>query len=121
MLFGQGRFQLRTDGFKALNLVEVIEICAVPADELRKHKLSVCETGRFLAFAASDFVIVAADDDCLVCESVSCRFGDHRHIVGGESHIDRPASGKMEACASGKAFTDGYRLFRLPQNDEPAV
>ena len=32
--------------------------------------------------------------------------------------MDRPASGKMDACASGKAFADGYRLFRLPLNDE---
>ena len=63
MLFGQGRFKLGADGFNAFNLVKVIEISAAPADELRKHKLSVCESGRFLAFAASGFVIVAADDD----------------------------------------------------------
>ena len=105
----------------ALNLVEVIEICAIAAGKVGKHKLSVCESGRFLAFLAPGFVIVAADDDCLVWESVSCRFGDHGHIIDGESHMNRPASGKMDACASGKALADGNGLFRLPLNNEPAV
>ena len=118
MLFGQRHFQLRADGLNAFNLVKVIKIRTVVVGEVGKQKLSVCESGRFLTSLASGFVIVAADNDCPVCESVSCRFGDHGHIVGGESHMDRPASGKMDACASGKAFADGYRLFRLPLNDE---
>ncbi len=63
MLFGQGRFKLGADGFNAFNLVKVIEISTIAAGKVGKHKLSACESGRFLAFAASDFVIVAADND----------------------------------------------------------
>ena len=85
MLFGQGCFQLRVDDFNAFNLVKIIEVSAVPADELRKHKLSVCGLSRFFAFLAPCFVIVAANDDCLVRKPFFCDLGNCCKIVYGES------------------------------------
>lgn len=62
-----------------------IEVSAVVIGEVGKHKLCVCGLCCFLAFLASGFVIVAANDDCLVRKPFFCDLGNCCKIVYGES------------------------------------